>query len=258
MPGKSSKGRDIAPGVGAPAAKARSGRSSQVVRIAEHLERAILKGRFRGGQKLSESDLARSLGASRTPVREAMRLLVAQGLLVSRHGSGAAVPRLEPEHVSEVLAIRCCLESFALKLAIPGIGEDGIACLNAAYDAMERARATGDVVAFEEHDEALHRAILEAAGNRALIGVIDGLSKQIRAMRGVLLTLPGEFALSQEFHRALIDAIEARDVERAVRLREGTLEIDEQKLLAELRRSREEDANASPDAGDWLRVKAGT
>lgn len=209
-------------------------RVSQVARIEKHLEKAILSGRLRPGQKISETGLARTLGASRTPVREAVRVLVAKGLLVAYHGRGTMVPALEAERVSEVLAIRSCLESFALKLAIPRMKEADIARLGAAYEAMEAARHKGDIAAFEEHDEALHRTVLEVAGSRTLVSVVESLSKQIRTMRGALLTLPGELEMSQQFHRALIDAIMAGDVERAVRLREGALEVDEQKLVAEL------------------------
>jgi DNA-binding GntR family transcriptional regulator len=147
------------------------------------------------------------------------------------------VPRLVPQRVSEVLAIRSCLECFALKLAIPRITEAQVALLRSIFMEMEDARLRSDVDVFEDRDEALHRAILDAAGSEVLIAVIDDLSKQIRTMRGALLTLPGELALSQEFHRELIEAIAQRDVARAVKLREGALEVDEQKLLLQLRDS---------------------
>ena len=175
-----------------------------------------------------------------------MRLLAGRGMLVARHGRGMTVPRLVPQRVSEVLAIRSCLECFALKLAIPRISDTQLALLRSIFAAMEEARHRGDVGAFEGHDEALHRAILDAADSSVLVSVIGDLSKQIRTMRGALLTLPGELALSQDFHRELIEAIAQRDVERAVRLRDGALEIDEQKLLSQLQNDQRKAGRSLP------------
>lgn len=217
----------------APSVIARA-RVSQVARIVGRLERAILAGRFRPGERLGEIALAHWLGASRTPVREAVRELVARGLLVSHHGRGVSVRRFNANQISDVLDVRSCLECFALRLAIPRMVDRDVERLRVAFAAMEKARGADDMAAFETHDEAFHRAIVESAGNLALRSVIEVIEKQIRVMRLALLALPGEVEKSQDFHAALLDAIVRADSASAVALREQALEIDKRKLLARI------------------------
>jgi DNA-binding GntR family transcriptional regulator len=186
------------------------------------------------------------LGVSRTPVREALRLLVARGLLVSRHGRGVAVAVLTPKQVAEVLELRSCLESFALKLAIPRMDKSDHQALRAAFQAMDEAAARGDARGFEERDDRFHRLIYLAAANDTLFSMVDGLVKQIRMMRAAVLSIPGELSASQQFHAALLDAIERGDVARAVALREEALEADKAKLVAAMVDSGEQAGSAPP------------
>lgn len=206
-------------------------RHSQFIRIINHIERSILTGRIAPGEKLNEISLARSLSASRTPVREAIRVLASQGLLVSRVGRGASVPKFSVERITELIDVRSHLECLALELAIPKINQQEIRNLEKILQQMDLACIEKNWKNYENNDEDFHSTILKASKNETLISVIERLSKKIRMARSTILSIPGELENAQQFHRLLFDQIVSKNINASVILRKKVLEEDKNKLL---------------------------
>ena len=177
---------------------------------------AILDGRFPGGDLISEGDVARELGLSRTPVREAFLLLEAEGLLRLFPKRGALVVPVSPSEVTAVMETRVLVESFAIERAARE--HRGLAdALMAAIGEQERHMRSGDAPTFVEADREFHRLFVEAAGNPILLGLYDSLRDR-QARMGLTAAARGEDCLPQivDEHRAMATAIADGDVEAAL------------------------------------------
>jgi DNA-binding GntR family transcriptional regulator len=188
--------------------------------IEETLRSAILDGRIPCGTALRQQDLADLFGVSRMPVREALRQLEAQSLLNVIAHKGAVVAPLVQGDAVETYALRILLESEALRLSIP---------LLDAKDLEEAARYIDSLETEHDYSEIgrlnrlFHMALYSKAPNRRLLRLVeDGLNEEERFLRFNLEAM-GLGKLSQEDHRALLLAVENRDIERAVKLLEHHL-----------------------------------
>ena len=140
------------------------------------LRKAILTGKLKPGDRLTEVKLGKILGTSRTPIREAIRLLEADGLVTIVAGSGARVSRMTVEDLQEVMEIRSALESER-------ITEEEKEQLREACASFNRITQTGDSVMIAEADVRFHDLILKAARNEKLKGILDGLADNIYRYR---------------------------------------------------------------------------
>lgn len=188
--------------------------------IEETLRSAILDGRIPCGTALRQQDLADFFGVSRMPVREALRQLEAQSLLNVIAHKGAVVAPLVQGDAVETYALRILLESEALRLSIPLLTTDDIQQAARHIDDLETER---DYTEIGRLNRLFHMALYGKAPNRRLLRLVeDGLNEEERFLRFNLEAMNlGE--LSQEDHRALLRAVEDRDIEGAVRLLEHHL-----------------------------------
>lgn len=171
-------------------------------------KQAILDGRFPGGELISEGDVARELGLSRTPVREAFLLLEAEGLLRLYPKRGALVVPVSPAEVTSVMETRVLVESFAVERAARASGAELAAALADALADQERLVAAGDVAAFVEADREFHRLFVEAAGNPILLQLHDSLRDR-QARMGLAALARNDDRLRQivDEHRAIAAAV---------------------------------------------------
>jgi DNA-binding GntR family transcriptional regulator len=139
--------------------------------LAESLRRAIVQGRLRPGQRVTEGPWAREFGVAQTSVREAINLLIKEGFLVKDAGRSARVPRYTAEDVTNIYQVRGALEALAAQRAAEA-GAD-LAPLEAALGRMESAAARGDVKELVESDLAFHLALAEASGNPLLVEMLE-------------------------------------------------------------------------------------
>ena len=138
-------------------------------RVHQHLRDEILANRLPPGTVLGEVALAASLGVSRGPVREALGRLAAEGLVTIRPRRGAVVSALTAEEFLEAYQVREALETLAMRLAVPRLGTEGVARLEAIVDEQRLHAEAGDVDAFFAANQAFHELIVETSGNRTLI-----------------------------------------------------------------------------------------
>lgn len=186
---------------------------SQVVTRA--LREAILLGRLRPGERLVQDELAAELGVSRQPVREALRCLESEGLIEPLAQRGFVVRECREEDVRENYHLRGLLESEAARLAAQRMGPRELQELRSVHRAMVEAVAGHDRDLMVELNAHFHRLVHEASRMPTLVRLIN----QLWAGRGVFtpLFIPGRAARSVEEHRALLEALEARDPEGAAR-----------------------------------------
>ncbi|HEX5590709.1 MAG TPA: GntR family transcriptional regulator [Candidatus Limnocylindrales bacterium] len=139
--------------------------------VKDRLLQAILDGRYPPGARIVETRVARELGTSQAPVREALRDLEGLGLVVTAAFRGARVRRPSADELLEAFAVRAALESLAIELAIPRLGDDDLEAFAVDIGRMQDAADAGDVYAEATADAAFHGRIVEAAGNATLVRV---------------------------------------------------------------------------------------
>ena len=189
--------------------------SDRVYRI---LKDRILNGESKPGERLKERDLVAELGASRTPIREALRQLSSEGLVVTRPRRGIIVADLEPREVDEIFELGVILESFAAKLAAASATEADIDRLKSLLNLMEQALSDEEETAFKRYiqlDREFHDAISIAAQNGRLRAILQQ-TINLRVLSQTFQQYRREdYRQSLSQHRNIAAAIESRDPEWA-------------------------------------------
>lgn len=185
--------------------------------IARTLRRAISEGEFPPGTQLGEAALARQLGVSRGPLREAIQRLTQEGLLVSHRNRGAKVPDLTPEAVSDMYLLRSTIERAAIERVLElGRGPETADRLDAAVDAMAALSGSPDSPEMVAADLEFHHELVEAAASERLSRVHETVivetSMCLRAMQATYTE--GQDRVDE--HRALAAAVRAGDLAHAV------------------------------------------
>ncbi len=187
---------------------------SAALRIYTEVRSDILVGRLEPGEKLTERKLMERFSVSRTPVREALKVLEREGLVVSQSKSGTMVTSLDPKAVAEIYKVRLALEPLAVSLAVTRLGEGDRARIDEMLSAMERAVQDGDHLAYLRCDAAIHVWIAEMSDNSLLARMIKDLTGQIVRLGVASMAQPGRATASLAEHRVLLSALlEGRGVD---------------------------------------------
>jgi len=147
------------------------------------LRQAILKGELAPGERLMEIQLAERLGVSRTPIREAIRKLELEGLVLMIPRKGAEVAKISEKSLRDVLEVRRSLEDLAIELACQRMDEEDIKELEEAQDVFAQAIASGDAMAIAESDEHYHDVIYRGTYNDRLVQILYNLREQMYRYR---------------------------------------------------------------------------
>jgi len=215
-------------------AKPSAGNSSLGEYVRDQVREAIETGRFLPGQRIRENDVAEMLNVSRTPVREALRHLEAEGLLSFVPWRGVVVAELDSQQVVELYKVRASLEGLAAALAAQHIGETELALLEALQD---RSEASEDPVELAQLNKRFHEAIYNASHNRYLTQNLQALRSALALLRGTTYSSPGRRENANREHRDLLNAIRARDATAAERIAREHLkeaELARLRMMAEL------------------------
>ena len=167
------------------------------------LRQAILKGELKPGERLMEIQLANKLGVSRTPVREAIRKLELEGLVLMIPRKGAEVAEITRQDMEDVLEVRTALEELAVKDACDHITDAQLSELKKASNEFKKALLEGkDLVTCADADMHFHDVILSATNNRRLIQMLNNLSEQMYRYRM-------EYLKDERTHKTLIEEHDA-------------------------------------------------
>lgn len=200
------------PGPGAFAAGARPTRAGT---LAAALAESIAAGRLAPGTALEEERLAAAHGVSRTPVREALRLLAATGLVEQRPRRGAVVSRPDPRRLAEMFEAMAELEAICAGLCARGMGRAARQGLKARHAAMGRMAAAGDLAAYRDANVAFHEALYAGAGNAYLAELAGMTRRRLAPFRAAQLGGRDRLAASHAEHGAIVAAILAGDAAAA-------------------------------------------
>lgn len=182
------------------------------------LEEEILSGKLVAGTSLTEQSLSKRLGVSRTPVRAALHTLAEEGLIDLVPNRGAVVVGVTREDLVDIYQIRMRLEGLASATAAVRISGEDLAALRESVELSEFYIRKNDTEHLKELDTQFHAIIYRASGNRMLNKTLSELHRNITAYRKMSLSVPGRLERSVREHREILEAIEARDSERADRL----------------------------------------
>ena len=202
--------------------------------IARVLREQIVEGALEPGRRLSERDLGARLGVSRTPLREALRLLAGERLVEVRPRRGARVAPLDSTVVEDVYPVLSCLERLAANMACQNIGDDALADLAAAVEKMRGARSRKDRRRFLALSREFHEAVLAAAGNDTLRQLQRQLSGQVQRARFHSLESDRDWDEALREHAGLLAALRKRNGAAAVEAVSRRLTTDKKKALREL------------------------
>ena len=182
------------------------------------LRRLIVASALPPGQPLNETQLVARLGVSRTPIREALKLLSREGLVLLRRNRAAIVAPLDGENLCHLFEAETMIESTAAGLAAERRSDAAIARLDRLQERMENAEASGDREAYIRINQQVHALIVQASGNPALTEMHQGLIGRLQRARNVALAQQGRVEESILEHRAILDALRRRDADAARRL----------------------------------------
>ena len=177
------------------------------------LRDAIWDGRFAPGERIPEEEIARSLGVSRTPVREALRRLQERGMLTIGAGRSLVVAELSKQQVLELYAMREILEGSAARFAAQHANEAEIDMLHGLLGELDKCRDNPRLSV--SLNRRFHRAVCDAAHNRYLIATLDGMHDALALLNSNTFRVPNRRSESDAEHRRIVRAIERRNPDEA-------------------------------------------
>ena len=180
------------------------------------LREAILKGELKPGERLMELQLASKLGVSRTPIREAIRMLELEGLAVTIPRKGAEVAKMTVKDMEDVLEVREALDELAAKIACNKITEEQLQILSKVKDAFEESTKTTDIKQIAMYDEKFHDVIYESTGNVRLVNLLNNLREQIYRYRVEYLKNVEVYPRLIKEHETILKALQDRNQELVV------------------------------------------
>jgi DNA-binding GntR family transcriptional regulator len=220
------------------------------------LRQAVLTGRLGPGERVIETEVAERAGVSRTPVREAIHRLVSEGLLVRAQGRGVVVARIDEADLRDLTPVRATLEGLAVRLAAGRLGPEDLSGLRACVERGEAALQRGDAPGLNEANDAFHRLLVAAAGNRVLAETLSGFHLRVSLARARSLQIPWRPQDSLEEHRGICAA-----------LADGRADLAERRMVEHVMRAadvalsgsaEEEDAGERAGGPEQRRMRGGS
>ncbi|SMP79970.1 GntR family transcriptional regulator [Noviherbaspirillum suwonense] len=193
-------------------------RSSLHDMLVSHLRELILKGELRPGDKLPEQMLCERFGVSRTPMREAVKVLAAEGVLRLQLNRGAIVAETTPQDIEELFPIMAALEAVAGEQACRKASDAQIAQLRALHNAMVGHYEAGEEAAYLRHNRLIHEAIVEMTGNATLAGMYQQMLTRIHCVRFTIGKTVDQWKKAIAEHEQIVTALEQRDGARLAEL----------------------------------------
>jgi DNA-binding GntR family transcriptional regulator len=211
--------------------------------VAARLRTMLFDNQLQPGQWVDEKALAALWQISRTPLREALKVLAAEGLVELVPQRGCRVVELSEDDADALFPVMALLEGRCAHEAALRATDDDLRALRRLHEDLERHAAAQDIDGYYRVNHLFHSLVQQLAHNRWLDRCTGDLRKFVRLMRGRQLALPGRIAASLKEHRTLIDALETRDAERAERAMHDHL-MAQLAALKKLRRTLKRTAHA--------------
>lgn len=205
--------------------------------VCDAIRDAILSGRYPPGQRLVADELARELGVSRMPVREALHRLEAAGLVSLTPHRGAVVSELSEGEIIELYHIRGVLDGLATRLAAPHLTPQDHDRMHAILDEMAGAAKARDLEKVLGANREFHQLIWQAAHAPRLHSLLENLYDASQRLRNISVLLPGRLDQITQDHRRIAQALARGEVERAERFAIAHHEVTARRLLGAVGKS---------------------
>ena len=196
---------------------------SLVEQIVQGLENKILEGTIKPGERIIEGTLCKTLGVSRSPVREAFRILESKGFVRSEPRKGISVAEITPQEAEDIYLIRANLESLAISLVVKKQNPEVLKRLKELHRQMMEVAGKENVTAYFNLNLKFHETLIHACKNKRLIELINNFDKQSRRYRLEAASTPGWMNSSVKIHKSIIKSFESGDAEEAERIRKETI-----------------------------------
>lgn len=181
-----------------------------------HLLTEMTSGRLQPGDRINEAEMSRSLGISRNPIREAVSGLAQRGFLLSAQRRGHFLRRFTMEDVNDVYAFRICVETFALREAMPRMSEADMQGFDRLFKRMVAAATAGRLGELQQMDMLFHRRICELSGSRRVLWAHEGIDTEVQMLMA-LVDLGQESAMETALvHQPIARAIASGNVAQSV------------------------------------------
>jgi DNA-binding GntR family transcriptional regulator len=199
--------------------------------VFETIRNAIISGDLKPGERLMEVQMAEALGVSRTPVREAIRKLELEGLIIMLPRKGAFIADLSVKDLTEVMEIRASLEGLAAGLASIRIDQAEIEELEIKALKFHKSIENDDVEELILMDLEFHDAIFRASRNERLIQLNNNLREQVQRFREIYHKKVNKSKETSKEHYEMVEAISSRDIDKAEKLARRHIENAERSIL---------------------------
>jgi len=186
--------------------------------VLKSLRKMLASGRLKPGQQIIQDALATRLDVSRVPVREALRILQAEGRVIHDPHRGYFVAELDTSDLEEIYALRAILEDAALRAGVPKATAKEIASIKQYHDESLVASNKGDVIAMATFNRKFHLAIFRLCGQERLISMIENLWDSLDAYRVLFLGDEDNRTSTNEEHGKMLLALKQKDVKESIRL----------------------------------------
>jgi DNA-binding GntR family transcriptional regulator len=185
-----------------------------------HIQVWIIKEEYQPGQQLKEEEIATRLDISRPPVREAFKMLEAEGLVIRRPRRGVFVTEMTEKDVWEAYTLKAALYEMAMELAMDSIDESQIRELEAVVQRMENCVQAEpvDLLGYQEYHRDFHKQIMVISGHQRLKKIAASIHNQVSRFSYKSLQNKKHLDSSIRYHRQILDAIKGRDSDRACKL----------------------------------------
>ena len=186
--------------------------------LVERLRNMVVEDALKPGEKVPEKDLCEAFGVSRTPLREALKVLASEGLVILQTNRGARVAEVTQEELENTFAVIAMLEQLVGELACQNLDDAGIAHLQKRHDAMIKAFGVGDLQAYFKANQDIHNALIEGAGNDILESHHRMLAARVRRARFMVNLSDERWQQAIEEHEKMMVLLRARDGQSLGRL----------------------------------------
>ena len=203
------------------------------------LRQAILRGELKPGERLMEIQLANKLGVSRTPIREAIRKLELEGLVLMIPRRGAEVAEITEQNLRDVLEVREALEELSVKLACEHATQAQIEEMKQAAQVFKESLSGDDVTRIAEADVAFHDAINMATDNQKLIQILNNLREQMYRYRFEYIKDSSQHERLVEEHKVIYESIVKKDKETASHMAKVHIDNQKKAIIRQIRLERE-------------------
>lgn len=183
--------------------------------VESYLQSELVAGRLKQGHRINEAELARHLGISRNPIREAIRRMEERGLLVSAPRRGTFVRSFEPKDIDDIFSFRCVVEAFAIEQGLPRMTDEDIEAQAAIVCDMEKAAADGDEASLVAHDVAFHHRLCALSDNGQTLHAFLNIQSEVQIFITLVEHRFESLHAAAIDHWPIVEALRTRDIAKS-------------------------------------------